>query len=223
MSDDDLPKNPIRVLIAEDYGILRAGLRTSLRPYADIEVVGEASSGPEAVTEAARLRPQVILMDLRMPGGDGVTATREIVDGGGSAAVLVLTTFDSDEDVHAAIDAGASGYLLKDRAPEQLAEAIRTVASGENVLATKVTRAAFVELRRRRGGISPAPKPNPLTDRERQILEGLVAGKTNKQIAREIVMTPSGVKSAIERMFRKYGAKTRSQLAAWVTSEGHLR
>ena len=213
---------PIGVLLVDDYGVLRNGLRMSLQPFDDIEVVGEAPSGPAAVTETIRLQPDVVLMDLRMPGGDGVTATREIVASGSRAAVLVLTTYDADEDVHAAIDAGAAGYLLKDQDPDHLAAAIRTAATGEYVLAGKVVRTAMVELRRRAGMVIAARDDNPLSAREVEILLGMAAGLTNQEIARQLVMEPSGVKSAVERMLAKHAAKSRAQLVAWAFRNRYL-
>ncbi|WP_375385215.1 response regulator [uncultured Microbacterium sp.] len=217
------PNAPIRVLIVDDQAVMRNGLRITLHPYADIEVVGEASSGPLAVTAAAQLRPDVVLMDLRMPAGDGVTATRQIVAGGSGAAVLVFTTFDLDEDVYGAIDAGASGYLLKDVEPDDLAAAVRALVSGEDVVDAKVVRTVFAELRRRNRQASPTTvDASPLTSREREILEGLAAGKTNKEIARDLVMEPGGVKSAISRMLGKYDAKTRTQLITWAFQKGYL-
>lgn len=214
--------SPIRVLLADDYGVLRNGLRMSLHPYDDITVVGEASSGPIAVTETERLQPDVVLMDLRMPGGDGVTATREIVAAGHRAAVLVLTTYDADEDVYAAIDAGAAGYLLKDQDPEHLVAAIRTAAAGEYVLAGRVVRPAMVELRRRAGMLITTTQQSPLSAREVELLRGLAAGLTNNEIARQLVMEPSGVKSAVERMLAKYGARSRTHLVAWAFRNGYV-
>lgn len=210
----------IRVLVVDDYTLIRNGLRVSLAPYADIEVTGEASSGPLAVAATAELHPDVVLMDLRMPDGDGITATRQIVAGDSGAAVVVLTTFEGDRDVHDAIDAGATSYLLKDIDPPDLARAVRAAAAGNSVINERVLPGLLADYRRRGGHDSH--DPNPLNAREKLIVRALAQGKTNREIAKELTMSHGGVKSAVERLLSKYGLASRAELAAWATSEGLL-
>jgi DNA-binding NarL/FixJ family response regulator len=202
----------IRVLICDDQALVRAGFRTILGGKPDIEVVGEAENGADAVTLAERRRPDVILMDIRMPVLDGVEATRRLVSAGTPARILVLTTFDLDEYVHAAIRAGASGFLLKDVTPAKLLEAIRIVAGGDALLAPSVTRRL---LERFATTLPPEEHPGDalaeLTSRETEVLRLLAAGMSNAEIASELVVSEATVKTHISSVLRKLGLRDRVQ------------
>ncbi len=202
----------IRVLICDDQPLVRAGFRTILGSKGDIEVVGEAENGAEAVTLAERRRPDVILMDIRMPVLDGVEATRRLVAAGTPARILVLTTFDLDEYVHAAIRAGASGFLLKDVTPAKLLEAIRIVAGGDALLAPSVTRRL---LDRFATTLPPGEDSSDalaeLTSRETEVLRLLAAGMSNAEIASELVVSEATVKTHISSVLRKLGLRDRVQ------------
>ena len=202
----------IRVLICDDQPLVRAGFRTILGSKGDIEVVGEAENGADAVTLAERRRPDVILMDIRMPVLDGVEATRRLVAAGTSARILVLTTFDLDEYVHAAIRAGASGFLLKDVTPAKLLEAIRIVAGGDALLAPSVTRRL---LERFATTLPPGEDSSDalaeLTSRETEVLRLLAGGMSNAEIASELVVSEATVKTHISSVLRKLGLRDRVQ------------
>ena len=202
----------IRVLICDDQPLVRAGFRTILGSKGDIEVVGEAENGADAVTLAERRRPDVILMDIRMPVLDGVEATRRLVAAGTSARILVLTTFDLDEYVHAAIRAGASGFLLKDVTPAKLLEAIRIVADGDALLAPSVTRRL---LERFATTLPPGEDSSDalteLTSRETEVLRLLAGGMSNAEIASELVVSEATVKTHISSVLRKLGLRDRVQ------------
>ncbi|MBV8217348.1 MAG: response regulator transcription factor [Solirubrobacterales bacterium] len=202
----------IRVLICDDQPLVRAGFRTILGSKRDIEVVGEAENGADAVTLAERRHPDVILMDIRMPVLDGVEATRRLVAAGTSARILVLTTFDLDEYVHAAIRAGASGFLLKDVTPAKLLEAIRIVAGGDALLAPSVTRRL---LERFASTLPPGEDSRPalaeLTSRETEVLRLLASGMSNAEIASELVVSEATVKTHISSVLRKLGLRDRVQ------------
>jgi DNA-binding NarL/FixJ family response regulator len=202
----------IRVLICDDQALVRAGFRAILGSRPEIEVVGEAENGAEAVALAERRRPDVILMDIRMPVLDGVEATRRLVQEGSLARILVLTTFDLDEYVHAAIRAGASGFLLKDVTPAKLVEAIRIVAGGDALLAPSVTR----RLLERFAATLPAGDRSPdvlgqLTARETEVLRLLAGGLSNAEIASELVVSEATVKTHISSLLRKLGLRDRVQ------------
>ena len=202
----------IRVLICDDQALVRAGFRSILGGKPDIEVVGEAENGAEAVVLAERRRPDVILMDIRMPVLDGVEATRRLVADGSPARILVLTTFDLDEYVHAAIRAGASGFLLKDVTPAKLLEAIRIVAGGDALLAPSVTR----RLLERFAVTLPAGDQSSdvleqLTARETEVLRLLAGGLSNAEIAAELVVSEATVKTHISSLLRKLGLRDRVQ------------
>ena len=202
----------IRVLICDDQALVRGGFRAILGAQPDIEVVGEAENGAEAVALAQRRRPDVILMDIRMPVLDGVEATRRLVAEGSPARILVLTTFDLDEYVHAAIRAGASGFLLKDVTPAKLLEAIRIVAGGDALLAPSVTR----RLLERFAATLPAGDPAShvlaqLTARETEVLRLLAAGLSNAEIASELVVSEATVKTHVSSLLRKLGLRDRVQ------------
>ena len=202
----------IRVLICDDQALVRAGFRAILEAQPDIEVVGEAENGAEAVAVAQRRSPDVILMDIRMPVLDGVEATRRLVVGGSPARILVLTTFDLDEYVHAAIRAGASGFLLKDVMPAKLLEAIRILAAGDALLAPSVTR----RLLERFAATLPQHDMSTealagLTARETEVLRLLAGGLSNAEIAAELVVSEATVKTHISSLLRKLGLRDRVQ------------
>jgi len=212
----------IRVLIADDQALVRAGFTMILDAEDDIEVVGEASDGREALREVLRLRPHVVLMDIRMPELDGIEATRQLTAGetDGGPRVLMLTTFDLDEYVYEALRAGASGFLLKDTPPEQLVQAIRVVAGGEALLAPVVTRRVIEEfVRRPRGG----PKPRgleELTAREHEVLTLVARGLSNAEIAKELFVGETTVKTHVARMLMKLGLRDRVQAVVLAYEHG---
>ena len=202
----------IRVLICDDQALVRAGFRAILGSRPEIEIVGEAENGAEAVALAERRQPDVILMDIRMPVLDGVEATRRLVAEDSPARILVLTTFDLDEYVHAAIRAGASGFLLKDVTPAKLVEAIRIVAGGDALLAPSVTR----RLLERFAAALPAGDQSSevlgqLTARETEVLRLLAGGLSNAEIASELVVSEATVKTHISSVLRKLGLRDRVQ------------
>jgi DNA-binding NarL/FixJ family response regulator len=214
----------IRVLICDDQALVRGGFRAILSTKPDIEVVGEAENGGEAVALAARRRPDVILMDIRMPVLDGVEATRQLVANGSPARILILTTFDLDEYVHAAIRAGASGFLLKDVTPTQLLDAIRIVAAGDALLAPSVTR----RLLERFATTLPAGDHTSealaqLTARETEVLQRLAGGLSNAEIAAELVVSEATVKTHISSLLRKLGLRDRVQAVILAYETGLAR
>jgi DNA-binding NarL/FixJ family response regulator len=205
----------IRVLIADDQKLVRGGLRMLVDSADDMEVVGEAADGAEAVALSRDLAPDVVLMDVRMPAKDGIEATRELLDADecGETRVLVLTTFDLDEYVYEALRAGASGFLLKDTDPEALLEGIRVVASGDALLAPSVTR-RLIEQFAKRPGPSPvaAKRLEELTEREREVL-GLVArGLSNAEIGKQLFISPATAKTHVGRVMMKLDAHDRAEL-----------
>jgi DNA-binding NarL/FixJ family response regulator len=206
---------PIRVLVAEDQPIVRAGFRAMLDARPDIEVVGEAATGADAVAQARALSPDVVLMDVRMPEMDGLEATRLIMADAALAntRVLVLTTFELDEYVFGALDAGASGFLLKGGEPADLVNAIRVVADGEALLAPTVTRRLIDEyVARPRMSAAEYPALDELTAREREVLALIAAGLTNAEIADELNLSPLTAKTHVSRILLKLGARDRVQL-----------
>jgi len=200
----------IRVLVADDQALVRSGFRLILEAREDIEVVGEAEDGGEAVELARRLDPDVILMDVRMPRMDGVEATRRLTAAGSSARVVILTTFDLDEYVHEAIRAGASGFLLKDVQPTQLVEAVRVVAAGEALLAPTVTRRLLDRFARALPDETP-PSLEALTARELEILRLVAGGLSNAEIAEQLVVTEATVKTHVSSVLRKLHLRDRVQ------------
>ena len=210
----------IRVLVVDDQSLVRAGFRLVLENHADLEVVGEASNGNEAIHSAGRLEPDVVLMDIRMPELDGIAATREITKRH-SARVLVLTTYDLDEYVYDALQAGASGFLLKDTPPEQLADGIRAVAAGEALLAPTVTRRLIEEFAR----IGPSRRARPaeldeLTPRELEVLQLLARGMSNAEIAAALVLSGTTVKTHVTRVLMKLGLRDRVQAVVLAYESG---
>ena len=217
------------VLIVDDQPLQRLGFRMLLESAPDTEVVGEASHGAEAVRQAALLRPDVVLMDVRMPGMDGIEATRRIVAGGGRSRILVLTTFDVDEYAHAALRAGASGFLLKDARPEELLSGIRAVAKGDAVIAPALTRrlldtyAGHLPVGQHYRGADSDPRWQTLTDREREILTAIGEGCTNGEITERLVLSESTVKTHIGRVLAKIGARDRVQAVIFAYDLGLTR
>ena len=215
---------PIRVLVADDQELVRTGFALILTTEDDIEVVGQAADGHQAVDLAHRHAPDVVLMDVRMPNLDGIEATGRLV---GPAAtppapvrVLMLTTFDLDDHVYAALRNGASGFLLKDTPPEDLVRAIRVVAAGDALLAPTVTRRLIAELSRVPARPSPPPELDTLTDREREVL-GLVArGLSNAEIAAELVLGETTVKTHVGRILTKLGLRDRVQAVVLAYESG---
>jgi DNA-binding NarL/FixJ family response regulator len=214
----------IRVLICDDQALVRGGFRAILGAKPEIEVVGEAENGAEAVALAERRRPDVILMDIRMPVLDGVQATRQLVAQGSPARILVLTTFDLDEYVHAAIRAGASGFLLKDVTPAQLLEAIRVVAGGDALLAPSVTRRLLERFATTLPvGDSSSSALAQLTARETEVLRLVANGRSNAEIAADLVLSEATVKTHISSVLRKLGLRDRVQAVIVAYETGLVR
>ncbi|MBT2224962.1 response regulator transcription factor [Nonomuraea sp. NEAU-A123] len=214
----------IRVLLADDQQMIRAGLRLIISAEPDIQVVGEAGDGPSAVTEARRLRPDVTLMDIRMPKLDGIRATHRLfTDTPPPTRVIVLTTFDIDSYVYEALRAGASGFLLKNAPPEELVHAIRVVASGEGLLDPAVTRRVIEEFAR-----TPAPLPAPaqvatLTARELEVLHLVARGLSNAEIAARLYVSEATIKTHVARMLTKLALRDRVQAVVYAYEHGLIR
>jgi DNA-binding NarL/FixJ family response regulator len=210
------------VLIADDQALVRVGLRKILDAEPDTTVAGEAEDGQQAIAEARRLRPDVVLMDIRMPVLDGIEATRRIVAAGPGTRVLVLTTFGLDTYVYDALRAGASGFMLKDAPPEEIAAAVRIVASGEALLAPAITRAVIEEFARQ----SPAPpSPQPqaveeLTPREREVFDLLARGRSNPEICEALVISEATAKTHVARILQKLGLRDRVQAVIYAYETG---
>jgi len=212
-----------RILIADDQALVRVGLRKILEAEPELTVVAEAADGEDAVGAARRERPDVVLMDIRMPVLDGIEATRRIVGAQPSARVLILTTFGLDAYVYDALRAGASGFMLKDAPPEEIAAAVRIVASGEALLAPAVTRAVIEELARRPAAAPPPPSPpalDDLTPREREVLELLARGLSNPEICRRLVISEATAKTHVARILQKLGLRDRVQVVIFAYESG---
>ena len=208
MTDGERP--PIRVLVADDQALMRTGFRMILDAEDDIEVVGEAIDGADAVRQYRSLRPDVVVMDVRMPTMDGIEATGRLSDEEPPARVLILTTFDLDEYVYEALRAGASGFLLKDRPSEELVAAVRVIAAGEALLAPSVTRRLIEEFARR-PGIAPASGLEELTEREREVLVLMARGLSNAEIATSLHVAETTVKTHVGRVLQKLRLRDRAQ------------
>ncbi|RZF01470.1 response regulator transcription factor [Streptomyces sp. SCA2-2] len=201
----------IRVVIVDDHPIVRGGLRDTFAGAEDIVVVGEAGNGAEGIEQVELLAPDVVLMDLRMPGTDGVTATAALRERAPAVRVLILTTFDSESDVLPAIEAGATGYLLKDAVPDELMRAVRAAARGESVLAPSVTRHLMGQVRR--------PGAGSLTDREKEVLQLVADGHSNREAAAALFIGEASIKTHLQHIYDKFGVRDRASAVA----EGYRR
>ncbi|WP_062208290.1 response regulator transcription factor [Streptomyces sp. NBRC 109706] len=205
---------PVRVLLADDQPLVRSGLRMLMAHDPDLEVVGEAATGAEAVRLAGEIDPDVVVMDIRMPVMDGIEATRLITAGPAAARVLVLTTFDEDDHVYGALRAGASGFVVKDMALDEILAAVRVVASGDALIAPGVTRRLIAEFAGRPAS-APARSPRPvegITEREREVLTLVGRGRSNTEIAEDLFITVATAKSHVSRLLTKLDARDRVQL-----------
>lgn len=213
----------IRLVLADDQALVRAGFASLLATQADIEVVGEAADGAEAVRQATALVPDVVLMDIRMPGMDGLAATKAISGDGrlGGVRVVILTTFDLDEYVFEAICNGASGFLVKDTEPEELIRAVRVVAAGSALLSPGVTRRLISEFASR--ARKPPPRMDHLTGREREVIALVAEGLSNDEIAARLYLSPATAKTHINRAMAKLGARDRAQLVVFAFQSGLVR
>lgn len=212
----------IRVVIADDQDLVRTGLRTILSAQPDIEVVGEAANGREAVSIAREVRPDVCLFDIRMPHLDGIEATRQLAgpDVHDPLAVVVITTFDLDEYVHGALKAGAHGFLLKDAGPALLTQAIHAAAHGDALIAPSITVRLLATFADSHTGPPPAQPIEPLTSREEEILLPVARGRTNSEIADELHISISTVKTHLAALTRKLNARNRVEIAIWAHETG---
>jgi DNA-binding NarL/FixJ family response regulator len=215
----------IKVLLADDQALVRAGFRALIDAQSDLTVVGEATDGAHAVRLAARERPDVVLMDIRMPGMDGLEATRRIVADPECAEVriVILTTFDLDEYVFEALRAGASGFLVKDTEPVDLLRGVRAVAAGEGLLSPGVTRRLIEEFALRSRSPRPPEALDGLTDREREVLALVGAGLSNDEIAVKLMVSPATAKTHVSRSMSKLGARDRAQLVVYAYEAGLVR
>ncbi len=211
----------IRVVLVDDQPLVRAGLRTLLERDAAIEVIGEAADGESGVRLVQQTHPDVVLMDIRMPGLDGLAATRQIVGDAklNGARVVVLTTFDEDEQIQEAIRAGAAGYLLKDSTPEELRHAIHVVAGGEALLSPSITRRVMQQLATGAGHTNPHLLAD-LTEREQEFLRHIGLGESNEEIADQLVISPATARTYVSRLLSKLNARDRSQLVILAYESG---
>ncbi|MEU3951725.1 response regulator transcription factor [Streptomyces achromogenes] len=215
----------IRVLIADDQQMVRQGFTVLLNAQSDIEVIGQAVDGRDAIARTAELAPDVVLMDIRMPELGGIEATRRITEDHPAVRVLVLTTFDVDEYVYDALRAGASGFLLKDASADQLAEAVRVVAAGDALLAPGITRRLIAEFSRLDGGGRPPlrRRVGELTERETEVLALIAQGLSNAEIAERLVVAEQTVKTHVGRILVKLGLRDRTQAAVYAYESGVVR
>jgi DNA-binding NarL/FixJ family response regulator len=214
----------LRVAIVDDQELVRTGFAMILGSEPDIEVVGQAGNGRDAIELCRRTRPDVVLMDIRMPEMDGIEATRQIVgEAGCGTRVLMLTTFDLDDYVYSAIKAGASGFLLKDTPADDLVRAVRVVAAGDALLAPSVTRRLITEFAAESSSYSPAPGLGDLTDRETEVLELLARGRSNQEIAAELFLGETTVKTHVSRVLTKLDVRDRVQAVILAYESGLIR
>ncbi|MEV4628133.1 response regulator transcription factor [Micromonospora sp. NPDC049523] len=204
----------VRVVLVDDQPLVRSGLRVLIADTPDLDVVGEAGTGTEAVRVVGEVRPDVVVMDIRMPDMDGIEATRRITAGAGTARVLVLTTFDEDEHVYGALRAGASGFMVKDMALDDILAGIRVVAAGDALIAPSVTRRLIADFVASRQPAARQPRRPVvgITDREREVLTLIGRGRSNGEIADELYITVATAKSHVARLLSKLGARDRVQL-----------
>ncbi|GLW63899.1 DNA-binding response regulator [Actinomadura rubrobrunea] len=212
----------INVLLADDQTLVRVGFRSILEGQPGIAVAGEAGDGAEAVRRCRRLRPDVVLMDIRMPGMDGIQATRHLVADPllGDLKIIILTTYELDEYIYGALRAGASGFLLKDIEPAELIHAVRVVARGDALIAPSVTRRLIADLAGRVDPQAAAPCLEVLTDRERQVLGLIAEGLSNAEIAERLHVSPATAKTYVSRIMTKLGARDRAQLVVFAYETG---
>ena len=215
----------IRVIVADDQHLIRTGLRMILNAQADIEVVGEAADGREAVALARALRPDVCLFDIRMPDMDGIEATRQLAgpDVDDPMPIVIITTFDLDEYVYGALKAGARGFLLKDAGPELLVQAIHAAANGDALIAPSVTARLLATFSDTRTATPPAQPVEPLTDREEEVLVTVARGRTNAEVADELYISLSTVKTHLASLMNKLGARNRVEIAMWAHETGRVK
>jgi DNA-binding NarL/FixJ family response regulator len=214
----------ISVLIADDQALVRGGFRMILEHEADIEVVGEAATGREAVEQARLRKPDVVLMDVRMPGMNGIDATRELLGKAGAPRVLMLTTFDLDEYVYEAMRAGASGFMLKNAPPEELATAVRTIAAGDALLAPTITRRLIEQyVSRPRFGADGSDVARELSERELEVLRQIARGLSNAEIAGELFLSEATVKTHVNRILTKLDLRDRVQAVVLAYETGLVR
>ena len=214
----------ITVVVADDQGMVRSGFSVLLNAQPDIEVIGEAVNGREAVTHATKLRPDVILMDVRMPVLDGLEATRQITGMPDPPKVLVLTTFDLDDYVYEALRSGASGFLLKDASARELADAVRLVAAGDALLAPGVTRRLIAEFARMGGPRTPGRRQlDGLTERESEVLALVARGLSNAEIAHRLVVAEQTIKTHVSRILMKLGLRDRTQAVVLAYETGLIQ
>lgn len=214
----------IKVVIADDEPLIRSGFRYILDDESDIEVVGEAADGDQAVEQAGALRPDVVVMDVRMPDTDGIEATRRIVSTTETTRVLMLTTFGRDEYVYDALRAGASAFLLKTAPPARLVDAVRVVAAGESLLAPEITRRLIEEHVRNPQPTAPAaPALGELTEREVEVLKLVARGRSNREIAGELFLSHATVKTYVTRILAKLGLRDRTQAVVYAYESGMIR
>ncbi|MFC3451193.1 response regulator [Amycolatopsis speibonae] len=214
----------IRVLLVDDQRLVRAGFKSILDGEHDITVVAEAANGRESLEAAHEHKPDVVLMDIRMPVMDGLTATRHLLEDPALTGikVVILTTFDLDEDVYGALRAGASGFLVKDTEPEELIHGVRVVARGDALLAPSITRRLISEFAGRVARPAPSPALNRLTEREREVMSLVAAGLSNDEIAKELVLSPATAKTHVSRIMTKVDVRDRAQLVVLAYESGMI-
>ncbi|CAM5486184.1 MULTISPECIES: response regulator [Streptomyces] len=212
----------IRIVLADDQRLVRAGFRSILEDEDDLEVVGEAGDGAEALAACRALRPDVVLLDIRMPGVDGLQAARDIAADARlkDVRVVILTTFDLDDYVYGALRAGATGFLVKDTEPEELVHAVRVAARGDALISPSVTRRLIAEFAGRVRAPEPGPRLNALTDRESEVMRLVAAGLTNDEIAARLVLSPATAKTHVSRIMTKLDVRDRSQLVVLAYESG---